>query len=146
MDLHPVPFVAQIFFYHDKQLFVNFFLLMLQNVRKSLQRNLYNFASSRWGAIILIIAGFITLNSMLHLLEAVIGIGMLKKINFTIYTAIVNKTTLYSDTKCDFLVKQYSDNIAHKEYQKQLCYEPIDIVYTWVNGSDPQHKQSTQFF
>ena len=22
----------------------------------------------------------------------------------------------------------------------KLCYEPMDIVYTWVNGSDPIHK------
>eukprot|EP00794_Sanderia_malayensis_P020317 gene20317-22316_t len=30
------------------------------------------------------------------------------------------------------------DNIAGRSYQNRLCLpEPIDIVYTWVNGSDP---------
>ena len=29
------------------------------------------------------------------------------------------------------------DNIAGVSFDKHLCPDPIDIVYTWVNGSDP---------
>ena len=33
----------------------------------------------------------------------------------------------------------YHDNIAEKSFQGRLCLPmPIDIVYTWVNGSDPR--------
>ena len=33
----------------------------------------------------------------------------------------------------------YHDNIHSRSYQKRLCLPiPIDIVYTWVNGSDPK--------
>ena len=32
---------------------------------------------------------------------------------------------------------KYYDNIARKSFQDRLCLpEPVDIVYTWVNGSD----------
>lgn len=32
----------------------------------------------------------------------------------------------------------YDDNILHKSYQDRLCLPlPIDVVYTWVNGTDP---------
>ena len=32
----------------------------------------------------------------------------------------------------------YVDNILHKSFQNRLCLPlPIDIVYTWVNGTDP---------
>ena len=30
----------------------------------------------------------------------------------------------------------YTDNIAEAAYDRG-CIEPIDVVYTWVNGSDP---------
>ena len=33
----------------------------------------------------------------------------------------------------------YVDNILNKSFQNRLCLPlPIDIVYTWVNGTDPQ--------
>jgi len=30
-----------------------------------------------------------------------------------------------------------TDNIAETSFGMQRCAEPIDVVYTWVNGSDP---------
>ena len=33
----------------------------------------------------------------------------------------------------------WRDNIGGKSYRRYLLPEPIDIVYTWVNGSDPEH-------
>jgi UDP-N-acetylglucosamine-lysosomal-enzyme len=32
----------------------------------------------------------------------------------------------------------YSDNIAGVDFTDRMCIEPIDIVYTWVNGSDAE--------
>lgn len=33
----------------------------------------------------------------------------------------------------------YVDNILHKSFQDRLCLPlPIDVVYTWVNGTDPR--------
>ena len=32
-----------------------------------------------------------------------------------------------------------TDNIAGRSFEERMCLPlPIDIVYTWVNGSDPQ--------
>lgn len=32
----------------------------------------------------------------------------------------------------------FSDNIGGRSFARELCPEPIDVVYTWVNGSDPR--------
>ena len=29
------------------------------------------------------------------------------------------------------------DNIGGQSFEEALSYGPIDVVYTWVNGSDP---------
>jgi hypothetical protein len=34
-----------------------------------------------------------------------------------------------------------NDNIAFRDLDAELMHEPIDIVYTWVNGSDPRWKR-----
>ena len=31
----------------------------------------------------------------------------------------------------------FRDNIGGRDFESDLAYEPIDVVYTWVNGSDP---------
>uniref|UniRef100_A0A8C5PZA2 N-acetylglucosamine-1-phosphotransferase subunits alpha/beta n=1 Tax=Leptobrachium leishanense TaxID=445787 RepID=A0A8C5PZA2_9ANUR len=37
------------------------------------------------------------------------------------------------------LFDSYRDNIAGKSFQNRLCLPmPIDVVYTWVNGTDPE--------
>ncbi len=28
------------------------------------------------------------------------------------------------------------DNIGGRDFSPRLCHDPIDVVYTWVNGSD----------
>lgn len=34
---------------------------------------------------------------------------------------------------------KYADNLGGKSYEARMCQDlPIDVVYTWVNGSDPQ--------
>ncbi|XP_071441865.1 N-acetylglucosamine-1-phosphotransferase subunits alpha/beta [Hetaerina americana] len=45
----------------------------------------------------------------------------------------------WSRKKYDSFFSVFSENIVGKSYQKELCHHvPIDIVYTWVNGSDPE--------
>jgi len=40
--------------------------------------------------------------------------------------------------------KRHWDNIAGRPFSMAMCYPPIDVVYTWVNGSDPIHRESLQ--
>ena len=44
----------------------------------------------------------------------------------------------WSQEKYQSVFNSYSDNIIGKSLRNQLCQNvPIDVVYTWVNGSDP---------
>jgi hypothetical protein len=43
-------------------------------------------------------------------------------------------------------VNDFSDNIGHIHAEQYLAYGPIDIVYTWVNGSDPVWLQKKEFW
>ena len=44
----------------------------------------------------------------------------------------------WSADKYAAVFNHFSDNIAGRSLQGRLCqYVPIDVVYTWVNGSDP---------
>ncbi|XP_064634376.1 N-acetylglucosamine-1-phosphotransferase subunits alpha/beta-like [Lineus longissimus] len=48
-------------------------------------------------------------------------------------------TLEWSKEKYAAVFSSYSDNIAGKSYQSRLCLPvPIDVVYTWVNGTDPR--------
>ena len=90
-----------------------------------MQKSFYSFINTKWGAIFMVLLIFVTINSFLHFLEALLGV------------AIVSKTTLY-DSPC---IKKCTSNVnlLNKNFNNDLCYEPFDIVYTWVNGSDPIH-------
>ena len=30
----------------------------------------------------------------------------------------------------------YTDNLAGRDFSERMCVPPIDVVYTWVNGSE----------
>ena len=49
--------------------------LQLSKLSKSLQRNLYTFSTSTYGACVLVVFAFITLNSLLHVIQSFVGIG-----------------------------------------------------------------------
>jgi len=94
------------------------------------------FATSKLGAAVLVILTFITLNSVIHVIESTLHIG------------IINKATLYDNgmgdqCACD---RAYQDNINSKSYRNNLCYPSMDIVYTWVNGSDPLHQRDLKLY
>jgi len=37
-------------------------------------------------------------------------------------------------------LRHAADNIAFRDLEGELTYQPFDVVYTWVNGSDPRWK------
>ncbi|XP_015515285.2 N-acetylglucosamine-1-phosphotransferase subunits alpha/beta isoform X1 [Neodiprion lecontei] len=44
----------------------------------------------------------------------------------------------WSKEKYEAVFHSFNDNILGTSFQKKLCqHVPIDVVYTWVNGSDP---------
>eukprot|EP00906_Rhabdomonas_costata_P032718 RCo046089 len=87
-----------------------------QHVLKLLQRQCYSLLSTRTGVAVLFIASVFTLNSALHLLD----------------------WWFASDIVCPHRPRlDFKDNLAGSSFETLLCGEPVDIVYTYVNGSDP---------
>ena len=44
----------------------------------------------------------------------------------------------WSEDKYAAVFNSFSNNLAGRSLQSRICqYVPIDVVYTWVNGSDP---------
>ncbi|GFO26808.1 N-acetylglucosamine-1-phosphotransferase subunits alpha/beta [Plakobranchus ocellatus] len=45
----------------------------------------------------------------------------------------------WSQDKYEAVFHSFSDNLAEKNFRDRLSAAlPIDVVYTWVNGSDPE--------
>lgn len=85
---------------------------------KLVQRQTYTCLSSRYGIGLCIGGLLLTLISAFQFGEVVLEWSMQK------YAVTFNT---------------YHDNILGNSYQNRLCLPiPIDIVYTWVNGSDPK--------
>ena len=85
---------------------------------KLVQRQTYTCLSSRYGIWLCIGGILLTLISAFQFGEVVLEWSMQK------YAVTFNT---------------YHDNILGNSYQNRLCLPiPIDIVYTWVNGSDPK--------
>eukprot|EP00051_Salpingoeca_urceolata_P021146 m.326553 g.326553 ORF g.326553 m.326553 type:complete len:1341 (-) comp19743_c0_seq1:120-4142(-) len=84
---------------------------------KVVQRAVLSFVATRFGAAVCVIGGFLVVISALQLGESAIDWSRAKyRSGFSVYT----------------------DNLAGKSFQDRLCSPtPVDIVYTWVNGSDP---------
>ncbi|XP_018057515.1 PREDICTED: N-acetylglucosamine-1-phosphotransferase subunits alpha/beta isoform X3 [Atta colombica] len=52
---------------------------------------------------------------------------------------------IWSKEKYEAVFHSFNDNILGKSFQNKLCqHVPIDVVYTWVNGSDPMFLESFQ--
>ncbi|CAB0036311.1 unnamed protein product [Trichogramma brassicae] len=58
-------------------------------------------------------------------------------------TLLATVWVTWSKEKYKLVFHSFNDNILGISFQKQLCqHVPIDVVYTWVNGSDPQFLES----
>lgn len=91
---------------------------LCQTLWKLLQRQTYTCLSSRYGIWMCIGGLLLTLISAFQFGEVVVEWSMQK------YAVRFNA---------------FHDNLLGNSYQNRLCLPlPIDIVYTWVNGSDPK--------
>lgn len=86
--------------------------------RKVLQKQLYDIISHRYGLLVLFIGAIIIVLSSFYFGESVME---------------------WSTEKYAVVFNSFSDNLAGRSYRERLCLPvPIDVVYTWVNGTDPQ--------
>lgn len=86
-------------------------------VCKLLQKRSIDLISQRNGFRLLIVGIFVTLVMLFQLGEVLVS---------------------WSTEKYAAMFNPFSDNIGGRSFKDRLCLPvPIDVVYTWVNGSDP---------
>ena len=86
---------------------------------KIIQRQTYSCLSTRFGIWFALFGICVIFVSVLHFGEVALQWSMVR----------------YAG---NFHVSRYYDNIGGRSFETRLCLpQPIDIVYTWVNGSDP---------
>eukprot|EP01065_Artemidia_motanka_P025432 TRINITY_DN30429_c0_g1_i1.p1 TRINITY_DN30429_c0_g1~~TRINITY_DN30429_c0_g1_i1.p1 ORF type:complete len:1167 (+),score=341.75 TRINITY_DN30429_c0_g1_i1:208-3708(+) len=90
---------------------------VLRGAGKACQRHVYTLLGTRWGLFLVLVVALCLLNSVLITVDSILSTGLL-----------CPRPT--SD-------RDFRANIAGRSYENYLCSEPIDVVYTWVNGSDP---------
>ncbi|KAL5007073.1 hypothetical protein ScPMuIL_015879 [Solemya velum] len=85
--------------------------------RKLLQKQAYDIISHRYGLLTIVIGVILITVSAFHFGETVFD---------------------WSKEKYASVFNSFSDNIAGRSFRERLCLPvPIDVVYTWVNGTDP---------
>eukprot|EP01062_Namystynia_karyoxenos_P004868 TRINITY_DN11719_c0_g1_i2.p1 TRINITY_DN11719_c0_g1~~TRINITY_DN11719_c0_g1_i2.p1 ORF type:complete len:1078 (+),score=220.64 TRINITY_DN11719_c0_g1_i2:102-3335(+) len=91
--------------------------------QRALQRRTHTILGSRRGAVAVCLAAFLAADSLIGRARQLFGLqnGALAP-TFT------------------------ADNIAGRDFSERLCSEPFDLVYTWVNGSDPWLQSNIAFY
>jgi UDP-N-acetylglucosamine-lysosomal-enzyme len=85
--------------------------------RKRFQKRSFDLLSHRYGALVIVVSVVVVTVAVVQFGEALVQWSTEK------YAAVFNS---------------FSDNVASRSFRTRLCLPvPIDIVYTWVNGSDP---------
>ncbi|XP_076277614.1 N-acetylglucosamine-1-phosphate transferase subunits alpha and beta isoform X1 [Lasioglossum baleicum] len=93
------------------------FCINIMSTWKLLQRRCYDLLSYKYSLLVILMAFTCIFIGIIHFGE--------------IWVA-------WSKEKYEAVFHSFNDNILGISFQKKLCqHVPIDVVYTWVNGSDP---------
>eukprot|EP01028_Stygiella_incarcerata_P010817 TRINITY_DN581_c0_g2_i1.p1 TRINITY_DN581_c0_g2~~TRINITY_DN581_c0_g2_i1.p1 ORF type:complete len:1327 (-),score=320.26 TRINITY_DN581_c0_g2_i1:960-4940(-) len=95
-------------------------------LKKVIQKRVLSFLSTRWGVAVVVVGSFLALNLALLLLYALFVSEETKQ----------SLPTSICPARCSH---DFKDNIADFSFEYELCAPAIDVVFTWVNGSDPNH-------
>ena len=112
---------------------------MAEPVRKALQRRVYSLLSSRRAMLFCIIGILFTLNSSFRFGAHEKALPILRLTHLTAEGLLA-----WSESANLLSVRPFRDNIGETDFQERLCSPmPIDVVYTWVNGTDDRLQTST---
>ncbi|XP_046742715.1 N-acetylglucosamine-1-phosphotransferase subunits alpha/beta isoform X2 [Diprion similis] len=91
---------------------------------KLVQRRCYDLLSNKYSLLIILVAFTCIFIGIVHFGEVWL---------------------VWSKEKYEAVFHSFNDNILGTSFQKKLCqHVPIDVVYTWVNGSDPTFLQNLE--
>ncbi|XP_012941088.1 N-acetylglucosamine-1-phosphotransferase subunits alpha/beta [Aplysia californica] len=92
--------------------------------KKMFQKRIYDLLSHKYGILMVLGGCFLLAISAFHFGEAWLE---------------------WSQEKYATVFNSFSDNVAGKSFRERLSLPvPIDVVYTWVNGSDPEVMQQLE--
>ncbi|XP_011302956.1 N-acetylglucosamine-1-phosphotransferase subunits alpha/beta [Fopius arisanus] len=93
-------------------------LVGIMSTWKLIQRRCYDLLSHKYSLLIILVAFTCIFVGIIHFGEVWLA---------------------WSKEKYEAVFHSFNDNILGKSFQRKLCqHVPIDVVYTWVNGSDPK--------
>lgn len=91
---------------------------------KLVQRRCYDLLSNKYSLLVILVAFTCIFIGIIHFGEVWL---------------------VWSKEKYEAVFHSFNDNILGTSFQKKLCqHVPIDVVYTWVNGSDPKFLEDLQ--
>ena len=99
-------------------------------MKKFVQRQVYSFLGTKLGVFTCLSGSFITLNILIVVFARIFLEISSHSGTYASCSQIAVETVL--DDHFD-----WSDNLAARSFEDRLLLGPIDVVYTWVNGSDP---------
>ncbi|XP_077270789.1 N-acetylglucosamine-1-phosphate transferase subunits alpha and beta isoform X1 [Temnothorax americanus] len=108
---------------------------------KLIQRRCYDLLSYKYSLLVILVAFTCIFIGIVHFGE--VRIQHL----FSLCTSYkyVQVWLIWSKEKYEAVFHSFNDNILGKSFQNKLCqHVPIDVVYTWVNGSDSLFLESLQ--
>jgi len=85
-------------------------------MRKVLKTKFYSFLATRWGVAIFVIGLFLSFNSLLQLLTAILDEEIVIPVPPMTRSGVLTNSAFTAE-----------------------LFENVDVVFTWVNGTDPRH-------
>lgn len=114
---------------------------------KSIQRRIYDLLLTRTGVCAMLGGLLVVLVCVLQLSDTIIEyrLEQLRRLAnvITLQNASISLSINYNYKQPSFGQQQQSDQTSSSV---DYWNEPIDVVYTWVNGSDPAHLASMRAF
>lgn len=106
-------------------------------MQKAFQRSLLSFLQSRLGLMMLVAGFLLVLNTAVGVLELLVTTStspLCPHCSQVNYADVLGSSSSESTSLASrgVLIEDL------RSYETKLCYPPIDVVYTWVNGSDPK--------
>jgi len=105
-------------------------------MRKALQRALFSFLQSRLGLALVVAGALLCLNSTISVLRLLVTTSTSPLCPHCAAVDYADTLGSGSDAPQAYQAGALAD--LRDSFEPKLCYEPIDVVYTWVNGSDPR--------
>ena len=117
---------------------------------KHVQRQLYSAVATPKGALLMLLGLFVTLNSLLWFVSPdVVGSSAARRAASALSRGTMpsargrradERLLGFGSTSAPCQLS--TDNLGGAPFLNRYCVGPIDIVYTWVNGSDPEWVRS----